>query len=64
MYGGRGANDVIFDDIYVLSLPSFSKLARRDKPGKLADGSKHGPKYIRETVDAMVTPATEVVKEK
>ncbi|CAO1598027.1 hypothetical protein XANCAGTX0491_001803 [Xanthoria calcicola] len=24
MYGGRGANDVIFDDIYVLSLPSFT----------------------------------------
>lgn len=64
MYGGLGANDVIFDDIYVLSIPSFSKLAGQGKPETSADGGKHGPKYIRGTADAMVTPAIEPVNEK
>ncbi|KAL8680926.1 MAG: hypothetical protein Q9186_002938 [Xanthomendoza sp. 1 TL-2023] len=30
MYGGRGANDVVFDDIHILSIPSFSKLSSHD----------------------------------
>ncbi|KAL8889634.1 MAG: hypothetical protein Q9215_003093 [Flavoplaca cf. flavocitrina] len=64
MYGGLGANNVIFDDIYVLSMPSFSKLAPRARVGTFADGGKHGRKYIRATLDAMVTPAIELVKEK
>ena len=64
MHGGLGANNVIFDDIYVLSMPSFSKLAPPARVGTFADGGKHGRKYIRETLDAMVTPAIELVKEK
>ncbi|KAL8996454.1 MAG: hypothetical protein Q9169_004048 [Polycauliona sp. 2 TL-2023] len=66
MYGGLGANGAIFDDIYVLSMPSFSELTRYLKACTytLADGRKHGPKYIRATVDAMVIPAIELVEEK